>query len=185
MDDQELQEIVVEHLRMEDAARNGLIRALDASDAAGVEHGGLILYDPIKKRYYTPSMNAGTKNKVTMSGVPRGPKDTLAGSFHSHPSFDQHGEFSETDVESGLSHKIPMYMSSVANREGRLFDPAASKMPLRVGRKTQVERRTGDVFMPGHRMVREDPSVLDADKAARRDADRSAELVAEILRKPR
>jgi hypothetical protein len=186
MDADTLREIIVNYRTLDDAARQGMIKALDMAGPGRTEYGGVIFQDPRTGLYYLSDGKPmrGEKDEITIQGRPQKGRDRAAGAYHTHPPNARPRTFSDVDTATARATKFPFYMGEARDRTGHVFDALNHPERIGVGGK-RGGPSSGREFMPGHRMVREDPSVLDADKAARRDADRSAELVAEILRKPR
>lgn len=188
MDPQVLDEVIVQLRTLDDAARQGMIKSLDLAGDGDTEYGGIIFQDPQTGMYYMAGggPNKGQKDSIYLRGTRRKADDKLAGAYHTHPPADKQGMFSGEDAHTARTSNIPLFMGQAANRQGHVYDPARES-PNR--RQRGSVRTGGNVkgkpFMPGMLMVREDPSVLDKDKAARLEAEKSAALVAEILRKPR
>jgi hypothetical protein len=192
MDADELKEVIVQLRTLDDAARVGMIKALDRAGKGRTEYGGIIFKDPDTGMFYLGTHDGkamepvqGERDAIDLSGRKTKSSDLLAGSYHTHPPKDTQGRLSGADVGVAQSSGVPVFMGQAYNREGRVFDPSRDRARSQRGANGEFMESTGRAFMPGHLMVREDPSVLDADKAARAETERSQSLVAEILRKPR
>jgi proteasome lid subunit RPN8/RPN11 len=182
----ELKEALVLFRTLEEAVRQGLILAGERTTDEN-EHAGFVMHDPERGNYYLTGGGPmkGTRDRVKITGRPEKKGDRLAAIYHSHPASDKKKGFSEADIQAARQMGVPNYVVQAGSSEARVYDPNTEKSGVKPrGSVLRDSFAPGAEFMPGHLMVREDPSVLDADKAARAETERSQSLIAEILRKP-
>jgi hypothetical protein len=168
MDADELQEIIVQYRSLNDAARQGMIRALDRAGQGRVEYGGIIFKDPDTGKFYLATHDGkamepvkGEVDAVDLRGFKTKANDVLAGSYHTHPPHDEAGLLSGNDVGVAEGSRAPVFMGQAFNRQARMFDPNVDRH-RRKGRGANAGFMDdpGRPFMPSMTMVREDPSVL-------------------------